>query len=1722
MAAGDDPLHRHAAATDAVAGQLKARGPALCRWHVVPGGDGIPHGVHSAQLPFWQERHRFPGVPWSMEGGGGSSSSTASAHGIQENKETVVDPLKPWLASASSGRVRLSQAVVVFCSAARENHFSPAMLLPASSVFDAQDIGKRWHSWGDAAPTAQERLVEEQLMPTHREYVRLIHHHGGAQSNRAASGASSSVSAKGGAKAPPPCRACADPTTEHLKAVVSSVRRLTNERIVFHYVNHRAPGLPALRDDGHLLLYSQDSHEYRPLPIPFVHSLLMSPAVYVFDCPQAGRLIRALDEHVTSGDDIVALGACAEGQSLPWDRLGLPADLFTVCLTAPVRASLSFYRERGSAVAISDSILDVIQLVEGRHSDRESPFGEITAIFTAIADAVAFSCLPATTFWRLFREDGALAEICRNFLLASRLMRAYGLHVTSRPALPQTHDHHLWEVWDVTLELFLARLEKAARPSPLLGASVTFAATAGPRGLQGFFEEQMTAFSVWLRFQEPIETFGSSTAQNLRHGSDFPVELTMVLQALLHPSCRLHALHLFSCFVDFGEWAVYWTLLVGARPYLAKLLGHEECALHALPVWTKILSTGLGRELTPSKDTIACFHGLLKRQDISAFQRGCAAFCLAVACHGRLAWQQKLTEQGGLLEIIAKALLAQPQQETGVQCIRSGDGSWFRWTLLLLCAELCRGCQSAAVLAIKGKVLPDALLKVLEDPSPLVRASAVYAIGCMLKAAPPSSVQEEFDADSAPGSQKFSPRRTPLIMPRINHDSPQRLMLDAETPPPFKCWGPAVVTVQSCSRWYWLAHSMMWHFCKEPSPPGDRGTASVAKAGQSDYSQGLHSGSPSTGTGDLASLENPLLNEVSPLVRYELICALVPIAHDLATTTSNGGGGGSSNGGSAAWTSCASTLTPPPMDLDEVTAGLPSEPEESMSACSSCSSTPTLTWRSPSLRNSSIVSVPGKEVQQGDRKFMAALAQDSLTAALPPDTRRLLLQQTGHPSATGGAAARESRTTVRMTGSPPAAALLQKASERETGSFRGQQARQSAQDAAASPTRSVSSSNAAFSEVAGPVILPESQLFEWSTKQVQRPNMLSQLFDGSIDAMGKGMEADAASIDLSTFASTAVQQQHMMGCLLDDFLNAHPSGGFARYDSRYACNGQEPETSFAAAPSVHLAAPTAEAQRLDAELRRRVPSCPWGVPPTNAACPGGNGAASFEAYQGSCRMVTMPMDPLAPFVAGSSSHAARQAKEGAKAPREAAWAEGGSREPALPEEVDDVPVTAPILDVRMRDLLQTKESWSRHDVWEAPDAGCGSNALRFHASLPLCLVAGRHGQVAIIDYENKPSPTLLNSISVYELDGGREQGRTGGVGCYASTHEELACITQMTLINEHVNSHRDPHQTLLCCGTDDGLVRICRCWGCACHSAQPETAAAHTTSLACSFRALPRRQNAALCLHWRQQSSQLAVAGRDTRVRLWDLAQERLAHSFRHDSIHCVTCVSQCSVQDEAAMDSCASGAALEGLLFAGRGDGTLLAADCRTPTSVVWDSGLAVASMQREGVVSVVPAVKPEEGAANEYLVAAIDNIGDVDLWDMRHLRRTASYRLGGSGSATTLMDAAVSSGSGSGNSSGWATSSSGDGTMRLCCAPSASRNLVATVRPAEHPQQLLLSNLATGEQQCAFSLAQQFKISEWHPTVVGFHPTKKAFGILSQARDDCRLVLYSGINGAPTRSRG
>ena len=114
-------------------------------------------------------------------------------------------------------------------------------------------------------------------------------------------------------------------------------------------------------------------------------------------------------------------------------------------------------------------------------------------------------------------QDLLVASLFRNFLLAERVMRSYDCTPISQPPLPHTHQHSMWKAWDLAVDMSLAQLPGILEQGRHYRAST-------------FFEEQLTAFEVWLIYGD-------------EHRPP-PEQLPIVLQVLLSQAHRLRALDL--------------------------------------------------------------------------------------------------------------------------------------------------------------------------------------------------------------------------------------------------------------------------------------------------------------------------------------------------------------------------------------------------------------------------------------------------------------------------------------------------------------------------------------------------------------------------------------------------------------------------------------------------------------------------------------------------------------------------------------------------------------------------------------------------------------------------------------------------------------------------------------------------------------------------------------------------------------------------------------------------------------------------------------------------------------------------------------------------------------------------------------------------------------------------------------------------------------------------
>ncbi|KAG7209721.1 hypothetical protein KM043_011355 [Ampulex compressa] len=507
-----------------------------------------------------------------------------------------------------------------------------------------------------------------------------------------------------------------DPTVEEVKKLCTSLRRnAKEERVLFHYNGH---GVPKPTSNGEIWVFNRTYTQYIPLSVYDLQTWMGAPSIYVYDCSNAGIIVESFqqfaDQHekeyemekqavqqnratgvagaaAPSYKNCIQLAACAANQILPMNP-DLPADIFTSCLTTPIKIALRWFVMQNTSKLVPKISLDLIDKIPGQLTDRRTMLGELNWIFTAITDTIAWNTLPRDLFQRLFRQDLLVASLFRNFLLAERILRSYDCTPVSCPKLPPTYQHPMWQAWDLALDLCLAQL-----PS-ILENEDQFVHSP-------FFEEQLTAFQVWL-------TLGSKSRNP-------PEQLPIVLQVLLSQVHRLRALELLGRFLDLGPWAVNLALSVGIFPYVLKLLQSNARELRPLLVfiWAKILAV----DSTCQADLVRdgghkYFLSVLQDASVPSEHRTLAAFVLASIVNDYRPGQVA-ANHGSLVSICLEQL---------------GDTNPLLRQWLCLClARLWHNYDKARWCGVRD-IAHEKLFMLLQDPVPEVRAASVYALGTFI------------------------------------------------------------------------------------------------------------------------------------------------------------------------------------------------------------------------------------------------------------------------------------------------------------------------------------------------------------------------------------------------------------------------------------------------------------------------------------------------------------------------------------------------------------------------------------------------------------------------------------------------------------------------------------------------------------------------------------------------------------------------------------------------------------------------------------------------------------------------------------------------------------------------------------------------------------------------------------------------------------------------------
>lgn len=521
-----------------------------------------------------------------------------------------------------------------------------------------------------------------------------------------------------------------DPTIEEMKKYCQSLRRTAREeRILFHYNGH---GVPKPTPSGEIWVFNRSYTQYIPISLYDLQDWLQAPSLFVYDCSSAGLIIKNFHESaakhhnnevearkkdpqrpIINYGDCIHLAACRENETLPTNP-DLPADIFTSCLTTPINMAVRFF-------ILQNPLKGGVTLAEGRNipgkvSERRTPLGELNWIFTAITDTIAWNCLPKPLFKKLFRQDLMVAALFRNFLLAQRVMRIYHCHPQCHPEIPATHNHPLWQSWDLAVEMILAQLPKLIEQShEVENVELDYQHSE-------FFADQLSAFEVYLG-QGAIE-------------QKIPEQLPIVLQVLLSQVHRLRALILLSKFLDLGPWAVNLALSIGIFPYVLKLLQSQAIELKPVMVfiWARILAVDQSCQNDLVKDNGYVYFTAILNSSAGipignvAEHRAMCAFVIAMFCKDfRVGQEVILRTTPELIDSLLNHILDMENPLLRQFCCLCLAHMWHDYT----------DAKWAAVASNAHLRLCD----LAQDPVPEVRAAALYALTSFVGIDTPDAAQ---------------------------------------------------------------------------------------------------------------------------------------------------------------------------------------------------------------------------------------------------------------------------------------------------------------------------------------------------------------------------------------------------------------------------------------------------------------------------------------------------------------------------------------------------------------------------------------------------------------------------------------------------------------------------------------------------------------------------------------------------------------------------------------------------------------------------------------------------------------------------------------------------------------------------------------------------------------------------------------------------------------------
>ena len=411
----------------------------------------------------------------------------------------------------------------------------------------------------------------------------------------------------------------------------------------------------------------------------------------------------------------------------------MPDDLFTACLTTPLRIALLHHNLQTFPLTTSDS--------GGRYTQRSAGYmaafwdsmstdlkDRLGSELQAILRTIAWQTLDGSKYQLLFGQSGdVVSGLAAGFLLSQRVMSTYRAHPESIPSIPSSTSHALWTTWDLILDNLFEQLP------PYFDDDQS--KWEDSLKLVSFMDDQLTSI---LESDRPLTdpVTGSRTARNPHAVFSGLSRLPILCQAALTPEFRHRAVTaLDNCLCHLDVRGIAHAVQGGALDVAAQLLAldDDEIAAQMISIWASLIrhescvsllaSNGQSAERLTGSPSVSFFLDALERHLGECGADARRAVCQTAAV---LSTITNYVNGRSSPRFVARTLTL------GSKMLGGDNGLVAQWGALLIAQVLdsIHGTNSDASDAEEIlELLQEQLLEMINSPTVENRASAIYALG---------------------------------------------------------------------------------------------------------------------------------------------------------------------------------------------------------------------------------------------------------------------------------------------------------------------------------------------------------------------------------------------------------------------------------------------------------------------------------------------------------------------------------------------------------------------------------------------------------------------------------------------------------------------------------------------------------------------------------------------------------------------------------------------------------------------------------------------------------------------------------------------------------------------------------------------------------------------------------------------------------------------------------